>query len=58
MGFLEYFIILSLSVFSIFLCIKIKNLQSRVETLEYRQKAHRSMIGNIKDFVGITKSAK
>ena len=29
--------------------------EDRIKTLEHRQKVHRSIIGYIKDFVGITK---
>tara|TARA_B100000900_G_C20465400_1_gene669085 strand:+ start:301 stop:471 length:171 start_codon:yes stop_codon:yes gene_type:complete len=34
---------------------KLKEAEDRIKTLEERQKVHRSIIGYIKDFVGITK---
>ena len=34
---------------------KLQEAEDRIKTLEERQKVHRSIIGYIKDFVGITK---
>jgi hypothetical protein len=34
---------------------RLKEAEDRIKTLEERQKVHRSIIGYIKDFVGITK---
>ena len=56
MGLIEYLLLVIIS-FMIVLVFTVRHLQDKIKTLENRQKAHKAMIVQIKEFIGVHKKS-